>query len=159
PRMAPLFQDAFPAAAVIAADDKPKDGALLAGVAYQASFSALGQQFRPSMDSFRASPGYLKPNRDLAATLRANYLQGRAGADLVGISWRSRNPDAEPEKSMSLADLGAVLEVPGVTFVSLQYGDCAAEIADTNRKFGTSIVHDPSVDPLKDMAAFAAQTA
>jgi hypothetical protein len=60
---------------------------------------------------------------------------------------------------MSLADLGAVLKVPGVTFVSLQYGDCATEIADANREFGTTIIHDPSVNPLKDMAAFAAQTA
>jgi hypothetical protein len=97
PRLAPLFQDAFPNATVVAADDKPKDGALFADIAFQASFSELGRHLRPTMESFAPSPGYLKPNQDLAAKLRAYYLQGRMGMPLVGISWRSRNPDSEPE--------------------------------------------------------------
>jgi len=156
-RMAPLFATAFPQITVMAADDKPKDGALLANVEFQASLSELGRWLRPDFPSFSPMRGYLNVDAGLAAGLRHAYLQDRPGPRLIGVSWRSRNPDVEVEKSMSLATLGDVLKMPGCTFVSLQYGDCAAEIAETNRKLGTTVIHDPSVDATRDLARFAAQ--
>jgi Tfp pilus assembly protein PilF len=157
-RMAPLFAAAFPGTTVIAADDKPKDGKLLAGVRYQASFSELGRWLRPDLDSFPCDGGYLTADRDLAARLRTAYLRERPGTRLVGISWRSRNPDLETEKSMTLQDLDPVLAVDGITFVNLQYGDCTDEIAAARAR-GASIIHDGSIDPLRDLNGFAAQVA
>lgn len=156
-RMAPLFAAAFPKVAVMAADDKPKDGTLLANVAFQASLSELGRWLRPDFPSFPHVRGYLNADAALAAGLRQAYLQDRPGTRLIGLSWRSRNPDVEAEKSMSLATLADVLKLPGCTFVSLQYGDCAAEIAETNRTLGTTVIHDPSVDATHDLSRFAAQ--
>jgi ADP-heptose:LPS heptosyltransferase len=44
-------------------------------------------------------------------------------------------------------------------FVSLQYGDCRADLEAVRRDVGVEILHDESVDPLKDLDDFAAQTA
>ena len=146
-RMATLFTRAFPTITVIAADDKPKDPTLLANVGFQASLSDLGRWLRPTFQAFPKTKGYLKADGDLAAALRQNYLRDRPGTRLVGLSWQSRNPDLESEKSMSLADLTDILRTPGLTFVNLQYGDCASEIADVNRGLGIAMIHDPTIDP------------
>ena len=158
-RMAPLFARAFPAATVIPADNKPKDPALLADISFQASFSDLGAQLRPSLDSFPATHGYLTADTGLADEMRHRYLHDDPDGRLVGISWRSRNPELEGEKSMPLSRLADVLRVPGCTFVNLQYGDCTEEIANVTRKTGISIVHDMAVDPVRDLPRFAAQVA
>jgi hypothetical protein len=60
---------------------------------------------------------------------------------------------------MSLTDLAPILTLEGATFVNLQYGDCAAEIADVERELGVQILQDPDIDSLADMDAFAAQVA
>lgn len=158
-RIAPLFARAFPSVKVIAADNTPLDPTLLTDVGFQASLSELGRWLRPTFQAFPKTEGYLKADHDLAAALRLNYLRDRPGTRLVGLSWQSRNPDLEAEKSMSLANLADILRTPGLTFVNLQYGDCAAEIAGVNRDLGISMIHDPTIDPLRDLTRFAAQTA
>ena len=52
-----------------------------------------------------------------------------------------------------------MLTQPGVRLVSLQYGDCAAELAAIREGLGVDVQLDDDVDPLRDMDAFAAQVA
>ena len=68
---------------------------------------------------------------------------------LVGISWRTTNADHAAGKSVSLLLWGPVLHIPGVTFVNLQYGDCAAELEAVRKGFGVSVVHDATSSALK----------
>jgi len=44
-------------------------------------------------------------------------------------------------------------------FVNLQYGDRRADLEAVRRDLGVEILHDESVDPLKNLDDFAAQTA
>jgi len=90
--------------------------------------------------------------------IRQRYLDG--GDDLlVGISWVSRNVDIGEAKSMLLADWRPVIDIPGVTFVDLQYGDTASERKAFEEATGAKIIHDDGIDQMKDLDAFAAQVA
>ena len=59
---------------------------------------------------------------------------------------------------MSLAEWQPILNLPGVRFVSLQYGDRSQEIA-AMRAMGVDIITDSTVDPLINMDRAAAQIA
>lgn len=161
-RLVPLFRRAFPTATVTAFEDAAE--ALKAAPApdLQASLSHLGQWLRPSLAQFPTGASYLKADLARAEALRARYTARAGGKRLIGISWRSRNEDAATEKSTSLRDWASLLRTPGVQFVSLQYGpsdELKAEIKKAGKDAGIDIIHDPEVDPLRDMDAFAAQVA
>jgi ADP-heptose:LPS heptosyltransferase len=93
--------------------------------------------------------------------LKRRYSAGRAaaGRPLIGISWRRAGGALMSDKSLPLAQWGPLLHVAGATFVNLQYGDTAAEIAAAAAQFGVRIISDPAVDPLVSLDAFAAQVA
>jgi hypothetical protein len=87
-------------------------------------------------------------------------MRGEEGTALIGISWRSTNPLAGPEKSIALSpDWYPVLQQKGVRFVSLQYGDVTEELAEVQREAGIEILCDPSLDPTRDVDGFAALVA
>ena len=158
PRLMPLFRAAFPGIGLIATDSGPADPALKADVSFQASVSELGRWLRPS---FAAFPGkaYLAADRALTRTLRDTYAAAAAGQRIVGISWRSKSPGAEAEKTPALEQWAPILKVPGITFVNLQYGDCREDLAAIEREFGIRVLADAAVDPMRDLVMFAAQVA
>ncbi|MHB1205286.1 MAG: tetratricopeptide repeat protein [Rhodospirillaceae bacterium] len=158
PRLVPLFRTAFPGIGLIATDGGPVDPALKADVAFQASVSELGRWLRPSFDAFPRK-AYLKADPQLTGALRDKYASLAPGNRVVGISWRSRNPGAVGEKTPGLALWAPILRTPGVTFVSLQYGDCSADLAAVARDFGVQVFADPEIDSMKDLVGFAAQVA
>src|SRR5206468_6917974 len=85
--------------------------------------------------------------RELAA------LPGRK----VGLLWKSGiKKDARHRYFASFADWAPVLRQPGVTFVNLQYGDCAEELAQAQADFGVEIWQPPGVDLKQDLEAVAA---
>ena len=75
----------------------------------------------------------------------------------VGIAWRSGLMTAERVGAYSaLQDWAPVFALPGVVFVNLQYGDCAAELEDARTRFGVAIHTWPDLnlkDDLDDLAA------
>ena len=79
---------------------------------------------------------------------------------LIGISWRGGAKGNRIQQKSIQADQFASLLVdcPGVRFVSLQYGK-AAPTVDQWRKQGVDVIHDPRVDPLKQMDLWLAQVA
>ncbi len=159
PRMAPLFARSFPSVHVIAAGETPHDPSITQGIEYQASVGELGAALRPSFAAFREQRGPLKADPDKAAMLRRRYQAVRPGTKLVGISWRSKNLRVEDAKSIPLDAWAPLLKVPGITFVSLQYGDAHDEIARAARDQGANILVDPQIDPLANLDDFAAQVA
>jgi len=48
-----------------------------------------------------------------------------------------------------LSEWGPIFDVPGIEWVNLQYGDCSADIAEAERRFGIAIAQTPDLD-LKD---------
>lgn len=156
PRLAPLMRRSFPDAEVIDHDPPPD---LLAALDVQSPAASLGEWLRPTLQSFPARPGYLRADPDLRDTLRRKYLGAAGPRLLVGIAWRSANVENAADKSVSVLDWGPILHVPGVTFVNLQYGDCAQELSAAAAGFGVPIVQDADIDPLRDLDAYAAQVA
>lgn len=158
-RLAPTFGRSFPGATVIArnnplasaSDDQTYDVQIAAG--------SLGQYMRRSFADFPRHAGYLKADPVKTDRFRKSYEALAAGRRIVGIAWRSRNPLLGTNKSAELSNLKAILETPNVLFVNLQYGDCAADLADVRARIGVDILHDTSVDSLVDTDAFFAQVA
>lgn len=156
-RLAPVFARSFPGSTIIERHH-PTDAAAEHEVYdYQIAAGSLGRYFRPDFASFPKHAGYLKAAPAQVASFRRTYEKIAAGRRIIGIAWRSRNPDMGQSKSASLANFGAILQQPGFLFVNLQYGDCAADIADARSRFGVEIFQDPNVDQLSDMDSFFAQ--
>src|SRR3546814_16815412 len=65
---------------------------------------------------------------DLTA-LRARYQALAGDRRLVGLSWRSTNRRIGVDKSIPVHDLLSALRQPGIQWLSLQYGDCAEDLA------------------------------
>lgn len=77
----------------------------------------------------------------------------------IGLSWRSTNAAFGAHKSLPLTAWAPILRQPGLVFVSVQYGDTAAERAACETETGIPVWQDPAVDPLTDMDGAAAQMA
>ena len=152
PRLAPLFARSFPSAVCV-----PKGEA---GQAFDCHIpiGGLGRILRPSAVTFPDPKPYLHANPELRTDLRERYLAKTSGP-LVGLSWFSDSPDYGPQSSLALQQLRPLLEIPGITFVDLQYGDTTDQRSTIARETGNEILHDDQVDQRNDMDTFAAQIA
>ncbi|TAK99879.1 MAG: tetratricopeptide repeat protein [Rhodospirillaceae bacterium] len=156
PRLAPLFRRSFPAAQIF---DRDLTAAEIAAFDVQTSAASAGEWLRSDFAAFPHHTGYLVADQARRALLRARYETPGQKHCIVGIAWRSSGVENATDKSVSLLDWGPILRVPGVTFVNLQYGDCMQELTAAAKGFGARIIHDPEINPLKDMDGFAAQVA
>jgi tetratricopeptide (TPR) repeat protein len=150
-RLAPLFQRSFPRLTIRGREDPPR----FQDERFDAVFASgsLGQRLRASWDAFPKHDGYL-----LADPARSSlYRKALPSAGLiVGIAWRSGNPELGPEKSAPLSQWGPLFEVPGTTFVNLQYGAIETECRQAEERFGVRIVRLPEPDPQQDLDGLAA---
>jgi Flp pilus assembly protein TadD len=150
PRLGGLFQRSFPHAEVGTYDDKTlidSDGnkalrliPFAAGANRPDFWAPMGtalRHYRRSLADFRHEP-FLTPDPARVADFRRRLaaLPGRT----VGLCWRSMMLGAKRAKYFSPIDgWAAVLQTPGVSFVNLQYGDCAAELAHAAGQFGITV--------------------
>ena len=158
-RLVALFRRSFPGVTVDRRKSPLPASALSKDVDLQMSLAELGTVFRRDVTSFPERDGYLKVDEALRATLRKKYLAGREKTLLVGISWRSANPEIGVQKSLALAEWEPILKVPGITFVNLQYGDCREEVENFRHEHGVNVIDDQGINALGDMEQVAAQTA
>lgn len=103
----------------------------------------------------------LKAKPERVAQLRSEYLQhGQPAERLIGISWRGGGKGVRiQQKSITPDQFAQLLQpIPGVRFVSLQYGNAGPTVAQW-RQQGLDVIHDGRVDPLKQMDLWLAQVA
>lgn len=158
PRLVPLFARSFPGFAFVPATSPPQS-ATSTNCETAMPMASLGRHLRPDFASFPRHAGYLQADRARVAELRARYAAATGVDHIVGISWMSgarRNADA---KSIDLKSWAPLLQLPGVAFVSLQYGADGAQVAEASRALGARIIDDPEIDQLRDLDGFAAQVA
>ena len=150
PRLVTLFQRSFPKADVGTYDDKTlvdKDGnKALRLIPFAAKenkpdlWAPMGtalQFYRKSLADFRHE-AFLVPDSARVAEFR-NRLAALPGKK-VGLCWRSMMLAAKRAKYFSPIDGWApVLQTPGISFVNLQYGDCAEELARAAAEYGVTI--------------------
>jgi tetratricopeptide (TPR) repeat protein len=153
PRLAPLMRRSFPRAKVVARSESPAIDP--ADFDCQAPLASLGRWLRPSFDSFPRHAGYLRADAERAAGFSAKLRRSGVSA-VVGISWHSANPEIGADKSSALADWAAVLRVPGVRFVDLQYGDTASARKELRAREGLEIAHLEEADLFNDLEGLAA---
>jgi len=158
-RMAPIYRRSFPTATVVGRKSANTAVAPREGWDYQISIASLAPTFRPDLTHFPRHGGYLKSDPVKTAALRRSYEGLAQGRRIVGLSWRSKNPKIGKNKTADLVNFAPVLSVPGVMFVNLQYGDCAADLSAIKDRLGVDIHNDVSINPLADMDGFFAQVA
>ncbi len=153
-RAAPLFQRSFNNARVIARQDPPTRAAF----DFQIAASSLGGILRPDFSAFPKHSGYVVPDPDLATRLRQRYRAKNPGAHVIGISWDSTARHGSL-KRLPLEMWAPILGLPGITFVSLQYG-VGPDNPDIKRLgLDTVLTLDGEVDALKSLDASTAQVA
>lgn len=160
PRNIALYQRRFPDLDV--RDVNRVQRADLAELTLQMPLADLVALMRPTRDSFplRGPAGHLSADSMLRQQLRQRYLQGRpAGDQLVGISWHSGKAQRARQKSTALTDWLPILQLPGITFVSLQYGQNQAALQEMQERYGIRILQDPGINPFGPSDPVAAQTA
>jgi tetratricopeptide (TPR) repeat protein len=167
PRMVKLFQRSFPKAEVGTYDDRTlidADGNKALRLIPFASkdnkpdlWAPMGsalQHYRKSLADFPRK-AFLVPDPERVSEFRERLasLPGKK----VGLCWRSMMLTAKRGKYFTaIEDWGAILNTPGISFVNLQYGDSAAEIARAEAKFGVSIHQMPGLDLKQDIDGTAA---
>ncbi len=120
----------------------------------QLPMGSLGQHFRASADDFPRPPkAFLLADTQRSAALRKTITPARKR--ICGLSWRSTNAEFGEHKSMALPALHPLLQLPGLRFVDLQYGDTAADRAAA-ASAGTEILHLDAVDTTEDIDSLAA---
>jgi Flp pilus assembly protein TadD len=157
PRLAPLFARSFPTATVIGGE-RMEIGWLLEmpAIDVQVAMGSMMRFVRPAIDSFPPKAGYLRADPAQAEQWRARLALLGTGLK-VGICWRSGLTAGERHRYYSeLGEWGAIFALPGVHFVNLQYGDCAAELDEARSRFGVDIAAFDDLDLRDQIDASAA---
>lgn len=121
---------------------------------------SLPRRYRRAEADFPKRPRYLATDPDRVAAW-SERLAALGDGLKVGVSWRGGAFDAEVYRRQTALDGWLpLLRQSGCRFVSLQYGDCAAEVAKFNAAHRTAqgplLTHWPEVDPVGAIDDFAA---
>jgi len=165
PRLVPLFARSFPTAEVIAHATVHHEGrtrrsipdaaAITSCEAWTPIASLLGR-LRPSVETFKADAGYLRPDPARVAYWRSALATAPAGRK-VGLTWRSGLMTGKRRRSYApLPQWREVLATPDVQWVQLQYGECDAELAAAESAFGLTFWRPPSINLREDLDDLAA---
>ncbi len=158
-RLAPILARSLPGTTVIGRTTPTSSPADSERYDFQIAAGSIGQYLRTSFGSFPVRNKYLCADSDKVARFRKRYLDLAQGRRIVGIAWKSLNHRIGANKSATLVDFAPLLKTEGTFFVSLQYGNCANEVAEIRDRFGVDVFQDSDVDQLTDMDTFFAQVA
>ncbi|AWB07371.1 N-acetylglucosaminyltransferase (plasmid) [Azospirillum humicireducens] len=154
PRLTALFARALPGAEVRAPTPDHRTGPQ--DVDVHAPMGTVAARLRPALRHFPAVLPFLMPDRTAAAAWRARLAALGPGLR-VGICWRSSRMTADRAGAYSrIAQWGPLLTLPGITFLSLQYDEHAAERAEAQQRFGMPLHHWPDLDQRNDLEGVAA---
>jgi Flp pilus assembly protein TadD len=154
-RLAPLFARSFPGVEVVPyAGWSPDPRLLEARADYQCAMSAMSWFTRPGLEAFPQHRGYLVPDPARVASWRER-LAALGPGRRVGISWRGgTEKTGGARRSTGLEPWLGLLRRGGHCFVSLQYGEVAAELAALEREHGVRLAHwREAADDMEEHAA------
>ena len=121
---------------------------------YAVAMGSLGMHFRRKAADFPAHHGYLVPDAATSADWRAR-LEALGPGKKFGLSWSGGIfSTGKARRSLALERLRPLLETSGTTWVSLQYGEFASEIADFTATSGIPVHAFPGVtDDMDELAS------
>jgi hypothetical protein len=165
-RLVTLFQRSFPTAMVCAHKSASIGGRLyravpsleaeaMAAIDLWTPMASLLREFRTRLDAFPSRRSYLTPDPERIAHWRAT-LEALGREPKVGILWKSLKTNQGRNRHYSSFDQWRrVLELSGLRFVNIQYGDTEAEMRFA-REQGIDVWTPPGInlkDDLDDVAA------
>ena len=156
PRLVPLIQRSWPGVRAVARTPEPDAATRAPEITAQIPLGNLGRYLRADSATFPAQTAFLKADRERVAEYARRLRSDSADALVVGISWISKNQQIGIDKSTTLTDWAAVLKVPGVQFVNLQYGDTAHDRAKCKRSLGVALRNFADLDLVNDLDGLAA---
>jgi tetratricopeptide (TPR) repeat protein len=165
PRLVSLFQRSFPTAEVVPHITFRQHGRNIRGAPALGDFERFDlwapmasplRRFRRRLEDYPNRQRFLVPDPERVAHWRA-VLDAAGPGRKVGILWKSMKLEAARARYYSPFQLWApVLKTPGVRFVNVQYGECAAEIEWARRELGVDIWTPPGIDLKDDLDDIAA---
>lgn len=164
-RLVPLFQRSFPIAEVGAHATYDVGGRITRVVPFVGDardidlwtpIASLLREFRRTADAFPESGAHLTADPTRVAHWR-QVLEAAPAGRKVGLLWKSASTRDSRHRYFSPFDAWApVLAQKGVTFINMQYGECAEELAFAKAKFGVEIWTPPGIDLKMDLDEVAA---
>jgi tetratricopeptide (TPR) repeat protein len=154
-RLKDLFSDSFPGLDFVLPTEIAALDPTQQCFGAQVQIGSLGRLLRRDMSSLTKPPSpFLFADSQRSSALRHRLQEGKKL--LCGLSWASKNAETSAIKSLSLAALEPVLQVPGVRFVDLQYGDTADERQAITMATGVEVTHLNDIDNRNDINGLAA---
>jgi len=140
-RMVDTFQRAFPQAHVREQLADLTLNAIHTDYDYHLPVGSLMGFTRNQIEDFKRAGAYLVPDPVKLEHYKAWLAERSDGKTVVGICWRSGMVDALRNLHyLPLDSWKPIFDLEKVTFVNLQYGECEAEIAQAEEKFGIKIL-------------------
>jgi tetratricopeptide (TPR) repeat protein len=156
PKLTALFARSFPGTEVIAAfaDRSPDWRARLPQIDCQIALGSLPRVLKRDWASFPRHDGYLKADPQRVAAIRAELARLGPGPK-IGISWRGGAArTGQLLRTLDVADLAPLWSLRGCHYLSLQYGESAADIARARERHAAPLHDWPRVgDDLDEAAA------
>ncbi|HYH18259.1 MAG TPA: tetratricopeptide repeat protein, partial [Azospirillum sp.] len=157
-RLVGLFARSFPAARVRAETAAPDGGETVVppDADVHAPAGRLPMLLRGRLAAFPPRPGWLVADPTRVAAWR-DRLQALGPGLRLGFAWRSQLMTTDRRSAYTrIEEWAPVFTVPGIHLVNLQYGDCAAELAEAERRFGVTIHRWADLDLRDDFEGTAA---
>lgn len=166
PRLVSLFQRSFPHIQVGAHASYNHQGRLAraapfiddaAPVDLWTPIGSLLRRFRRDVTSFGCKPGFLAAAPARVRHWRDVLEREAPKGPKIGLLWKSiRLEGARLRYYSPFEHWAPVLATPGAVFVNMQYGDCAAEIAEAKARLSVDIWQPPAIDLKQDLDDVAA---
>lgn len=129
---------------------------------YQCPIGSICQHRFTLLEAYAPRVPMLAAKASRRNQLRQAYLTAgsQPAQRLIGISWKGGGSAGRIRaKSISPDQFSQLLKpLPGVRFVSLQYGKAGPQVQQWRQK-GLDVIHDPRVDALRDMDLWLDQVA
>ncbi|MCB1764564.1 MAG: tetratricopeptide repeat protein [Candidatus Competibacteraceae bacterium] len=159
PRLGPIYARSFPHATIYPtyAPNSCDWTGQVTDCDYQIAVGSLPRWLRTRIEDFPNRPAFLQADPARVTEWRARLDTLGNNILKVGICWRSGLRSGTRNRYYTpIETWGPILTQPGVTFVNLQYDECAEELAQIQTQFGVEVVNFADLDLRNDQDGVAA---
>jgi tetratricopeptide (TPR) repeat protein len=126
------------------------------GYDFHLPMGSMAKFFRNSEEDFNQERNsYLSADPIKASQLRLR-LAKREDEKLIGVSWKSINPNNGLKRGVALIDFLEKINEPGYQFVNLQYGDIAQDLKELNENSEIKLISLEEIDNFQNIDGLAA---
>ena len=157
PRLVDIYQRSFSDITVLGVERKDID--LSMKIDYENAIGDLPRFYRRTPDAFPIRDGYLDADPQKVSDWRKK-LDCLGGGLKIGLCWRSGVAEKIRKHLLaavsSISNFYPLLNIPGVTIISLQYTDVTEELQIVKKETGREIVQLEGIDMKNDQDELAA---